>query len=122
LKACNDGEPFVGHRSLCLDALPCGDGRSFARYCNGVLQASLGTPRPHTSASATQPVLAPDIGHKPQSQMRSNSRLLTLRYDRIRSRGGLDGRGLARGVLREGGSMDPATSALLTDLYQLNMM
>jgi nicotinate phosphoribosyltransferase len=32
------------------------------------------------------------------------------------------GAGLARGVLREGGSMDPATSALLTDLYQLNMM
>src|SRR6266545_629809 len=28
----------------------------------------------------------------------------------------------AGGVLREGGSMDPATSALLTDLYQLNMM
>lgn len=28
----------------------------------------------------------------------------------------------AGGVLREGGNMDPATSALLTDLYQLNMM
>src|SRR5881409_3379125 len=28
----------------------------------------------------------------------------------------------AGGVLREGGSMDPATSVLLTDLYQLNMM
>src|SRR5436305_14832173 len=28
----------------------------------------------------------------------------------------------AGGVLREGGSMDPATSVLLTDLYQLNMI
>src|SRR6266516_2427984 len=63
---------------------------------------------------------APDIGHNLQT--RSNSPPLTLRYDRIRSRGGLDGRGLARGILREGGSMDPAPSALLTDLYQLNMM
>src|SRR5881392_174500 len=26
------------------------------------------------------------------------------------------------GILREGGSMDAATSVLLTDLYQLNMM
>src|SRR5260221_5624804 len=26
------------------------------------------------------------------------------------------------GIVRQGGSMDPPTSALLTDLYQLNMM
>src|SRR5262249_56769634 len=28
----------------------------------------------------------------------------------------------AGGIVRKGGSMDPATSALLTDLYQLNML
>src|SRR6266511_448167 len=87
------------------------------------LQASLGTPRPHTSASATQPARH---GRRKPDPTRLVRGVTNQCYGASRSPSPLAGEGIrvrCRGTVSlEGGSMDPATSALLTDLYQLNMM